>query len=118
MQTVIEGLPAIYSEREAAAYLRVSNVTIRRMRKAGRIAFVTIGKHALLHRAAAAAVPGASDMPRVRITDEYSLTKRKGSDRWYLEWREDGQKKRRATGTASVEEAKAGPGDVVQCSDS
>lgn len=45
-------------------------------------------------------------MPRVHITDEYALVKRKGSERWYLEWRERGQKVRRATGAISIEQAR------------
>ena len=45
-------------------------------------------------------------MPRIRITDEFALVKRKGSDRWYLEWRDRGEKVRRSTGTGSLEEAK------------
>lgn len=45
-------------------------------------------------------------MPRIPITDQYALVKRKGSDRWYLEWREGGQKRRRATGTADPGQAR------------
>lgn len=45
-------------------------------------------------------------MSRIRITDQYSLIKRKGSHRWYLEWREGGQKQRRATGAEDIEAAK------------
>ena len=52
-------------------------------------------------------------MPRIPITDEYSLTKRKGSARWYLEWREHGQKIQRATGTACLESAKARARDLI-----
>lgn len=43
---------------------------------------------------------------RHRITDQYSLVKRKGSDRWYLEWREPRKgKQRAATGTAELGKA-------------
>ena len=45
-------------------------------------------------------------MPRHRITDQFSLVTRPGSARWYLEWREGGQKRRRATGTADLGEAR------------
>lgn len=41
-------------------------------------------------------------MPRIRITDEYALVKRTGSDNWYLEWRERGEKVRRSTGTSDA----------------
>lgn len=61
-----------------------------------------------LHRTTVTAVLGTPNMPRIPITDEYSLTKRDNSDRWYLEWREGGKKVRRATGTACLKCAKAG----------
>jgi integrase len=45
-------------------------------------------------------------MPRIAITDQFALVKRKGSDRWYLEWREGGEKVRRSTGTGDAGEAR------------
>lgn len=46
-------------------------------------------------------------MPREihRITDQFALVKRKGSQRWNLEWREGGKVQRRATGCADLEPA-------------
>jgi len=52
-------------------------------------------------------------MPRIRITDEYALVKRKGSENWYLEWRERGEKVRRTTGTGCVESAKVKARDII-----
>lgn len=46
-------------------------------------------------------------MPReiYRITDQYALVKRKGSNRWQLEWRENGGPERCTTGTADFDAA-------------
>jgi len=52
-------------------------------------------------------------VPRIRITDEYSLVKRKGSDNWYLEWRERGEKVRRSCSTTSVELAKEAARNII-----
>jgi len=41
-----------------------------------------------------------------RITDEYALVTRKGSDNLYLEWREKGQKVGRSTGCRGLDDAK------------
>jgi integrase len=50
---------------------------------------------------------------RIRITDEYSLVKRKGSDNWYLEWRERGEKQRRSCGTPSLDAAKVEAREII-----
>lgn len=50
---------------------------------------------------------------RIRITDEYSLVKRKGSDNWYLEWRERGEKVRRSTGTGCPEDARVRARELI-----
>lgn len=52
-------------------------------------------------------------MPRIRITDEYSLVKRKGSANWYLEWRERGEKVRRSTGTQDAQQARVAARDLI-----
>ena len=41
-----------------------------------------------------------------RITDQYAIVRRKGSDNLYLEWRENGQKIARTTGCAGLDDAK------------
>lgn len=60
----------------------------------------------LFHRSPRFRLSGPQHMQRIRITDEYSLVKRDGSARWYLEWRERGQKVRRASGALSLEQAR------------
>ncbi|WP_333679943.1 site-specific integrase, partial [Dyella sp.] len=52
-------------------------------------------------------------MPRIRITDEYALVKRTGSDKWYLEWRSNGEKQRRSTGTSDIGEARVKARDII-----
>lgn len=52
-------------------------------------------------------------MPRHRITDEYSLVKRKGSANWYLEWRERGEKQRRSTGTQCLDAARVKAREII-----
>jgi integrase len=52
-------------------------------------------------------------MPRIPITDEYALVKRKGSLNWYLEWRERGEKLRRSTGTQSVDAARVNARAII-----
>lgn len=52
-------------------------------------------------------------MPRVRITDEYSLVKRTGSDKWYLEWRARGEKQRRSTGTTDIGQARVKAREII-----
>ena len=42
---------------------------------------------------------------RIRITDQYSLVQRTGSAKWYLEWRENGEKCRATTGTDDAGQA-------------
>jgi integrase len=52
-------------------------------------------------------------MPRIKITDEYSLVKRSGSDNYYLQWQEGGKKQRRSTGTGDVAAAKLAARDII-----
>lgn len=41
-----ERLPELYTEAEAAAYLRVAEITLRRRRKAGMIGYTRVGRKA------------------------------------------------------------------------
>lgn len=40
-------LPKLYSEADAATYLKVADVTLRRFRRAGKIGYIRIGKAAM-----------------------------------------------------------------------
>src|SRR5581483_3472762 len=69
--------------------------------------------HSVAHGSPNQRISGETTMPRIRITDEYALVKRKGSENWYLEWRERGEKVRRTTGTGCVESAKVKARDII-----
>ena len=50
---------------------------------------------------------------RIRITDEYFLVQRQGSDNWYLEWREQGKQRRRSCGTSSLESSRVAAREII-----
>lgn len=101
-----ERLPELYTEADAAAYLDVSEITLRRFRKRASSATSASARPSSTP-SSIFELSGATDVStRFRIGD-YWLEQRKGSTVWYRAWIDTAGCKQRATlGTKDIGEAK------------
>ncbi|MBK7011934.1 MAG: tyrosine-type recombinase/integrase [Xanthomonadales bacterium] len=113
MNAVIQ-LPQTFDEHDAAGVPRRGTDHAATHAQAQKDRLHHGGAQALLHRANHPRLSsGGHPVPRIKITDEYALVKRKGSENWYLEWRDRGEKIRRSTGARSVEQARVKAREII-----